>query len=329
MKDKYIDLHAHLDGSITADIAKKLATLQNIALDAQNDEELISKLSVPKDCESLNDFLKCFDLPLKLLQTAEGISEAVYLVLEDMKKNGVVYAELRFAPQLHTQEGLTQEMAVEAAIEGLNRSDVMANLILCCMRGTGNEAENELTVDIASRYLVEDGGVVAIDLAGAEAVYPTSDYRELFKKAAALKIPFTIHAGEAAGAESVTEAIDMGASRIGHGVRIAGNEAVIDKIIKNNITLEMCPTSNRQTRAVQDMREYPVIDFIKRGIKVTINTDDCAIEGTTLPEEFEYLKREYGLTQEQKSIVLNNAVDAAFTTESIKERIRKLLFAVV
>ena len=222
--NKYIELHAHIDGAITVDIAKKLAKLQNVTLEAKNDEELCSMLTVSDDCESLNDFLKCFELPLKLLQTKEGLSEAVYLILEDMRKNNVIYAELRFAPQLHTQQGMTQKMAIEAALDGIKRALIPANLILCCMRGDGNEEQNDLTVELAHKYLVKDGGVVAVDLAGAESLYPNTSYKKLFKKVSEYGIPFTIHAGEADGAGSVMEAVNMGAARIGHGVRIAGNK---------------------------------------------------------------------------------------------------------
>lgn len=323
--NKYIELHAHIDGAITVNIAKKLAKLQNVTLEAKNDEELCSMLTVSDNCESLNDFLKCFELPLKLLQTKEGLSEAVYLILEDMRKNNVIYAELRFAPQLHTQQGMTQKMAIEAALDGIKRALIPANLILCCMRGDGNEEQNDLTVELAHKYLVKDGGVVAVDLAGAESLYPNTSYKKLFKKVSEYGIPFTIHAGEADGAGSVMEAVNMGAARIGHGVRIAGNESVIEAVIKNNITLEMCPTSNRQTRAVQDMDDYPVMDFIKGGIKVTINTDDPAIEGTTLPQEFEYLKNSFGLTQKQVRLLCNNAIDAAFTSEQTKQKLRQII----
>ena len=133
--DHYIDLHAHLDGCITTEIARKLAALQQITLPAATDEELLSLLSVPDTCENLNDFLKCFDLPLSLLQTEEALEEAVYLILSEMKEDGVIYAELRFAPQLHTQKEMTQETAIHAALRGLKRAPIPGNLILCCMRG--------------------------------------------------------------------------------------------------------------------------------------------------------------------------------------------------
>ena len=120
--NKYIDLHLHLDGAITLDIAKKLASLQNIELPTDNDEELEKLLSVPDDCESLNDFLQCFELPLTLLQTPEGLTEAVRLVSDNIQSQGVIYAEIRWAPQLHTDNGMTQEDAIKAALEGLKKT---------------------------------------------------------------------------------------------------------------------------------------------------------------------------------------------------------------
>ncbi len=322
---KFIELHAHLDGSITPRIAKELASLQNIKLNADNDKQLLNMLSVPDTCNSLNDFLMCFELPLTLLQTEQAISRAVYLVLEDMRKDGVVYAEIRFAPQLHTRCGLTQKMAVEAVIKGIRNSSIPANAILCCMRGDDNDSENDMTVEIAKDMLVKHGGVVAIDLAGAEGLYPTSKYKKLFEKASKYGIPFTIHAGEADGVESVIEAINMGACRIGHGVRMAGNEEVMKLIADKKICVEMCPTSNKITKAISDMKDYPIIDFLNRGIKVTVNTDDSAIERTTLSNEFKYLEKEFGLTRRQEIEIFNNAVDGAFTTDIIKEELKKLI----
>ena len=222
----YGELHLHLDGAITPRIAKKLAALQGIELPYEG-EQLNNALSVGEDCQSLNEFLQCFDLPLKLLQTKEGISEAIYLVQEELKAEGLSYAELRFAPQLHCQGGLSQAQVIEAALDGLKRSTLPCNLILCCMRGNGNERANEETMELTGEYvkkrILADGrkgyGVAAMDLAGAEALYPTYKYKELFKKAADRNIPFTIHAGEAGGAAEVACAIEMGAARIGHGVR--------------------------------------------------------------------------------------------------------------
>ena len=322
---KYIDLHKHLDGSITVDIAKKLAELQGIALPTDNDEELKDLLTVSPDCKDLNEFLDRFELPVSLLQTPEGLSEAVYLVMEDCKATGDIYAEIRFAPQLHCENGMTQEDAINAALEGLKRSDLCGNLILCCMRGENNEEENMETVELAKKYLVEDGGVVALDIAGAEALYPTENYRELFAKAREYNIPFTIHAGEADGAESVRLAIEYGASRIGHGVRIYEDSEVMELARDNGIFLEMCPTSNSQTRAIDNMEEYPLKDYLHYGIKVTLNTDDSAIEDTDIGSEYDYIRKNFGLSDSEVLTLLANAVDAAFTSYEVKCQLREEL----
>ena len=129
------------------EIAKEPARLQDITLLAENDEELAKLLTVPEDCESLNDFLKCFELPLTLLQTPVGLREAVHLVADHIASQGVIYAEIRFAPQLHTNKGMTQEEAVLAALEGIRETDLKVNLILCCMRGEGNDELNQETLD--------------------------------------------------------------------------------------------------------------------------------------------------------------------------------------
>lgn len=313
-----IELHCHLDGSITLEIAKKLAAFQNIELPAKNDEALLKKLSVPENCESLNDFLQCFGLPLRLLQTKEGISEAVRLVLEDLKSQGIIYAEIRFAPQLHQIQGLSQEEVILAALEGLKKSDLHANLILCLMRSDHAQEENAETVELAGKYLVKDGGVVALDLAGAEALFKTKDFEKEFKRAKELKIPFTIHAGEADGPESVWKAIEFGALRIGHGVRIFEDEKLLEYVIKNQIPLEMAPDSNRQTKAVEDMNSYPLKMYLEKGVKVTVNTDDPAICRTNLDKEFKYIEEKFGITSEQKKQMLKNAAEAAFTDEETK-----------
>jgi len=323
--DKYIDLHIHLDGTITVEMAKRLAELQNIELPTSDDKELMRLLRIPEVCTSLDEFLSCFELPLKLLQSYEGISEAAYLMAEDFLAQNIVYAEVRFAPQLHTRNGLTQEETLKAVLEGLSRSSAKVNIILILMRGEGIEAENAETLELAKKYLVEDGGVVAIDLAGAEAQYPTENFKELLCTATEYGIPLTVHAGEAAGAESVRLAVEYGARRIGHGIRASEDESVLELLTEKGIFLEMCPTSNRMTRTVDDMTKYPIMDYMAKGIKVTINTDDPALEGTVIGNEYSYIDELFGLTEEQKKTLLKNSVDAAFTSESVRAELRAVL----
>ena len=323
--DKYIDLHLHLDGAITLERAKKLARVQNSPLPTNDDNELKARLSVMENCESLTHFLECFKLPLSLMQTKEGLCESVRLVAENIKSQGVIYAEFRFAPQLHKLKGMSQEDAVKAALEGLKRAPIKVNLILCFMRGNNNDAENYETLELAKKYLVKDGGVVAVDLAGAEALFPTSKYRDIFAKAKEYGIPFTIHAGEADGPQSVRDAIDFGAQRIGHGTTAFQDPEVIELLLQKGIFLEMCPTSNIQTHSLEDPAQFPFMDYLRKGIKVTLNSDDMAIEGITLAHEFSYMEQHFNLNYEQEKIVLKNSIDASFTTEEVKEQLRKIV----
>ena len=323
MGTKYIDLHLHLDGAITAETAIELAEMQGISLPAKTEKELEKLISVPEGCTSLNDFLRCFELPLSLLQTKAGIRRAVQLVLEEQKREGVIYAEIRFSPQLHTRKGLSQEEVLRAALEGLQDAPIPANLILACMRGADNQKENEENLELARRFLTKDGGVTAVDLAGAEALFPTRDYLELFRRAGESGIPMTIHAGEADGEDSVRAALEMGAVRIGHGVRARKNPEILEEIRSKGIVLEMCPTSNRYTRSIENMEDYPLLMYLESGIKVTVNTDDPAIEGTTISREFRFLKEHFGLTAEQEKMILRNAAEAAFTSDERKHSLYK------
>ncbi len=323
MGSKSLALHLPLDGAITAAAARALATVQGISLPAKTEKELEKLISVPEGCTSLNDFLRCFELPLSLLQTKAGIRRAVRLVLEEQKREGVIYAEIRFSPQLHTRKGLSQEEVLRAALEGLEDAPIPANLILACMRGADNQKENEENLELARRFLTKDGGVTAVDLAGAEALFPTRDYLELFRRAGESGIPMTIHAGEADGEDSVRAALEMGAVRIGHGVRARKNSEILEEIRSKGIALEMCPTSNRYTRSIENMEDYPLLMYLESGIKVTVNTDDPAIEGTTISREFRFLKEHFGLTTEQEKMILRNAAEAAFTSDERKHSLYK------
>lgn len=318
----YIDLHLHLDGSLSVPIARKLAELQNISL-PQDDAELERLLKCPENCQDLNDYLKCFDLPLTLLQTTEGISEAVYLLQEELQEQGLIYAEIRFAPQLHCDRGLIQTEVVKAAIEGLNRSSFHANLILCCMRGDDNKEENMETVRIARKALKK--GVVGIDLAGAEGLFPTRDFSEIFELACEINVPFTIHAGEADGPKSVKRAIEFGAKRIGHGVRSYEDPILMDMLSDQEITLELCPKSNLDTCIFPSLKDYPIKQYLEYGIPVTVNTDNMEVSDTTVEKEMQSLIDTFGLTDKQVYQLEMNAVNASFADEKLKKELRKTL----
>ncbi len=184
-----IDLHLHLDGSVSVPMARRLAELDGRTL-TEDDAALGKRLSVTADCRDLNEYLAKFDFTAELLETREQLSECMYLLQEELAQLGYLYAEIRFAPQRHGARGLTQREAVEAVLEGLSRSCFEAGVILCCMRGDDTREANLETVRLAAEYLGQ--GVVALDLAGAEALFPTADYADVFALARELGVPFPI-----------------------------------------------------------------------------------------------------------------------------------------
>lgn len=309
-RDGMVDLHVHLDGSLSVNIIRALADIQGIEL-IETDEELREKLQVADGCKDLNEYLEKFDFPLTFLQTSLGIEECVYLLMKELKTEGLAYSEVRFAPQLHKKHGLSQETVVKSAIRGLKRSGFPSALILCCMRGENCHKENMETVRIAAKYLGQ--GVCAVDLAGAEALFPTRDYEELFAYARKMNVPFTIHAGEASGPESVRAAIAFGAKRIGHGVRACEDSSLMELIAEKEIVLELCPTSNLHTAVFSDIQKYPIRTFLDKGIKVTINTDNRMVSNTTLQKEYELLIRTHKLTETEVELLIENSKRGAFS----------------
>ncbi len=326
-----IDLHLHFDGSLFPRTILELAREQQLPLPAEDPDELKLFLSAPEDCESLNEYLEKFDLPLSVLQTKEAIRKAMYTLLSSLKEQGMLYAEVRFAPQSHLRKGLTQEDAVKAAILGMQEATAgsffMAKLILCCMRGGDNQEANRKTIETAAAFLGR--GVAAVDLAGAEALFPTADYEELFAYAKDLGLPFTIHAGEADGPESIEAALRFGAARIGHGVRANEDEKVLELLRESQIPLEMCPTSNVQTKAVSSFLEHPILRYLRSGLKVTVNTDNMTVSDTTIEREYRRLKTELGMTEEERKALLFNAADAAFLTEEERGRMKDVIGRIV
>lgn len=321
-----IDLHLHLDGSLSAQDVLTLAQRQNIALSEKNEEEARRRITVPPGCKSLGEYLSCFELPLSVLQTAQALSDSVYSLINRLAHSGMIYAEIRFAPQLHMQKGMAMEEACQAAADGLARakrdfSSCAVQLIFCCMRGTRNLQNNLNTVELASAY--RDKGVCAADLAGAEGLYPTQDFAEVFSRVRALELPFTIHAGEADGPQSIWAAVEMGATRIGHGVRAIEDERLLDTLIKKRITLECCPTSNVQTAAVPSIEEHPVLKLLERGVSVTVNTDNMTVSGTTLAREFAVLKERLHMSVSQEKRLLLNSARAAFLPQEKRDVLKQ------
>ena len=313
-----IDLHLHLDGSLSLNSVRELARMQNMAVE-HDDEKLLKLLQVGPDCKDLNEYLEKFAFPCSLLQSPEAITRSVENLRSELKSQGLIYAEIRFAPQLHTLRGLTQRQVVQAATEGLKADGVEANLILCCMRGDQNHEQNLETVRLAAEFLGK--GICAVDLAGAEALFPTDAFEEEFTLARKLGVPYTIHAGEAAGPESVYTALDFGAKRLGHGVRSAEDAKLLERLAQEGITLELCPTSNLNTNIFPSLQDYPLLQLMEAGVRVTINTDNIMVSGVSLESEWEKVIKTFHLNGDQILTLQKNAAEAVFADHKVKARL--------
>ena len=316
------DLHVHLDGSLSLESVRHLCGMQNI--EAGDDAELSAKLSVSSDCKNLNEYLEKFEFPLQLLQTREAVKYSVCQLVKEQEEQGVIYSEIRFAPQLHTRKGLPQQEIVEAACEGLDesrkywKSYSCHNLILCCMRSDDNKDANMETVRLAALYAERGRGVVAADLAGAEGLYATDTFADVFRDAVQRGVPFTIHAGEAAGAESVECALNFQAVRIGHGVRSTENPLIMQELADRETALELCPN----TKIYETIENYPIQQLMNKGIKVTVNTDNMMVSNTTEARELALVADTFNMEKKDVKQLIMNGVEAAFTTEGIKNRLR-------
>lgn len=320
-----IDLHLHLDGSLNPKNILEMAKMSGVDLPYTEEAVIRTKMMVEPDCTNLGEYLEKFDLPLQLLQTTETIEYAVYELMRDLKEQGLCYAEIRYAPQLHLQKGLTQAEVVEATIRGRNKGmqdfGIPVNLILCCMRSDQNQAENMETIMVAEKYLGQ--GVCAVDLAGNEAAYPTESFKDVFALAREKGVPMVIHAGEAAGPESVWQALDLGAVRIGHGIHSIEDKELMAVLKEKGIYLEMCYSSNMQTKTVDNAADYPLVPFLLEGLPVTLHTDNLTVSNTALQREYRLVQEQFSLTDEQMKAVAMRTADAAFLAEAEKEVLKE------
>ncbi len=311
-----IELHLHLDGSLRPATVVELADSQGIELPVRDLEELTKEhLQVTDECKDLVACLKRFDLPIRVLGTPEAMRRAAFELTEDLAGEAYQYAEIRFAPQYARYTGYSQQEYVEAARDGMKEAlrqnpSMKASLLLCCMRGDDNQEENEETIRLTARYL--GSGVCGADLAGAESLFPTERFAGVFALAKKLDVPYTIHAGEAAGPDSVRAALDMGASRLGHGVRAIEDMSLVRELAKRKIVLEVNYTSNIQSRSFATAAEHPFGRLYEAGVHVTVNTDNRTVSGITLAEEIEKIQRQFGFTQQDIAVMQQYAREAAF-----------------
>ena len=305
-----VELHLHLDGSIPLSVASRLSGLSL--------EEVKSKMIANDKCDNLSEYLTKFDLPISIMQSRENLIRVSRELVKYLESQNVIYAEVRFAPMFHTKEGLSYEKIVESVLEGLKSDKVKTNLILCMMRGMDRES-NIKTIEVVEKYLGK--GVCGIDLAGAEDRYPLDEYLELFDIVKEKGIPFTIHAGENGSYEEVKKAIKIGAKRIGHGIHAIDDNETIELIKENNVLLEVCPTSNVQTNAVDEYIYHPINDLYMKGVRLNINTDNTTVSNISLNEEYNKLYEVFRFGEEDFNKMNIMAIENSFMMEEEKSEL--------
>ena len=326
-----VDLHLHLDGSFRIETMYELAQERNVELPGETLEGYGEWMKEHSDAVDVNDYLRMFDYPTAVLQDKASLTRITKELIEDIAKQGVRYAEIRFAPQIHTHKDLSQRDAIEAVLEGKKIGEaenpaIKTGIILCMMcfgPETVNYDENMETATIAHEYL--DKGVVCIDLAGAEGIVPLSNFKPFFDKAQELETPCICHAGDSQDWHTIKDAIDMGALRIGHGHHIYENPELCRYAAKKCIALEICPTSNIQCKSRESFPMHPAYNLYKLGIPVTINTDNMVMARTTLDDEYDHCINEMGY--DHKDIIRSNinSFKVSFAPEDYKEEMIKEL----
>lgn len=316
-----VELHCHLDGSLNIDFVDEILRKQGIVIGRQ---ELEEKLQVRPDCESLTEYLEKFDVPLMCLQTKESLERAAYELVCDVAKDDVAYIEVRFAPMLSTNQGLSCEEVIESVVRGLKRGEreygVYTSAIVCAMRHHSLEQNMEM-LRVARTFI--GNGVCALDLAGDESAFPTSLFRELFAKAREWNIPFTIHSGECGSVDNAREAIELGAGRLGHGIALEKSPELRKLCKEKGIGIEMCPTSNLQTKAVDSLEHYPLKQFLEEGLLVSVHTDNRTVSGTTMEQEETLVKERLQISDEMWMQCTKNAISTAFASDEIKKELMR------
>lgn len=321
-----VDLHRHLDGSVRLETMLDLARQHGLELPATDVEGLRPHVQIMETVIDLKNALPKFALMQKVMVDYDACRRITLENLEDAVREGIDYIELRFSPGFMAEVHRLDPMGVTSAVceawkEARDRLPVKANLIVILCRHYGPEAcQVELEAAIAHR----DRGVVGIDLAGVEEMGPGHLFVDHCRQAREAGLHLTIHAGECSGPESVRQAVmELGAERIGHAIGAKNDPAVMDLLAERNVAIESCPTSNVQFSAVSSYQAHPLPMWLERGLLVTINTDDPGINGIDLPHEYQVVREEIGLDEDQVRQLQENGVKAAFLTEEERAALRR------
>ncbi|WP_395317659.1 adenosine deaminase [Fructilactobacillus frigidiflavus] len=319
------ELHCHLDGSIRPHTLREIARGQGEMIHT-NLMELTRKMVAPADAKNLEDYLQPFDFVLQYLQTEAALERAAYDVMEQAHQDGVRYIEIRFAPSLSMEKGLTVAQTIKAVAKGIARAeatyDIDGNLLVCGMR---TDQEHEVAKIFAESKMVSDK-LVGVDLAGPEQVGFVDMYKAAFPIIVdGQKVQLTLHAGECGCADNVLAAIKAGSKRIGHGIAAAGNEKIEKLMLEKGTCIEGCPTSNVQTHAIPNHEAYPLQRWLKQGQQLCLNTDNRTVSDTTLTEEYFQMAHHNDLTKAQLRQCNLNAINNSFASAAVKQKVADLI----
>ena len=308
------ELHVHLDGSLRLSTVRELSARHNLGFDFKTDEDVRAVCQVPDDCESLVDYLRVFDITLQLMQEKDELTRIAYELAEDAHLENVRYMEVRYSPLLHLNMGLNYDEIVAAVQEGLDMArrqyGIICGQIICGIRHISTESSLDLA-DLAVRW--KGRGVVGFDLAGAEGGFPAKDHIEAFYKVLNNNINITIHAGEAFGAPSIHQALHYcRAHRIGHGTHLNEDPELMAWVNDHRIPVEVCLASNLQTKAIPDYQSHPIRQFMADGLRVTLNTDNRLVSGTTVTNEYRLAVENYDLNEDEVLTLVMNGFKSAF-----------------
>lgn len=281
------ELHLHLDGSLRPATLAALAEERGVALPTSDVATLGDYMRVD-DARNLEDYLARFEITLSVMQDAVALERIAHELVVDAAEDGVRYVEVRWCPALNARGALSLDEVMTAVHRGLRRGQLetgtIARSIVCALRNLGAVHAREMA-ELAVAHRAH--GVVAFDLAGGEAGHPARLFVDAFAYARAHDLAVTVHAGEGAGAESIREAVHLcGADRIGHGTRLLEDASLFAYVRDRGIPLEVCPTSNVQTRVAPTFAQHPLAAQRDGGVRVTINTDNRLMSGVTLTEEY-------------------------------------------
>ena len=307
------ELHCHLDGSVRPATLLELAHEARVQMPKHTPEELADFMRVD-DAQTLEDYLKRFDVTVSVMQSEEALERIAYELAEDAVDDGVRYIEVRNAPILNVVQGLTLVQAVEAPLRGLRRAEkdfgITGRFIICALRHFSPEDSLEMA-QLAVEF--KNDGVVAFDMAGPEKGHPVARHAAAFKYAREHNLGVTVHAGEGDGVESVRQAVHIcGANRIGHGTRLIEDPDLTQYVNDRRIALEVCLTSNVQTRVTESYETHPLREYFDRGLNVTLNTDNRLMSGTTLTDEYVHAAEHLGFTVDELAGIALNGFESAF-----------------